>query len=225
MRALVPLLFALLAGCASLPERTPAPPTVALADVADTRLGRVAAAATPAASRDLSGFRLLPEGETAFNARIALARRAERSLDVQYYLIRDDDVGLQFLRELRDAAARGVRVRLLVDDLYTAGEDELFAGLAAHPNVEVRVFNPLPARAGSFGTRLLFSLHEFGRINHRMHNKLFVADNTFAVSGGRNIANEYFMRSAAANFIDLDVLSSGPVVRELSAVFDSHWNG
>ncbi|MFL6665393.1 MAG: phospholipase D family protein [Rhizobacter sp.] len=224
MRALVPLLFALLAGCASLPDRTPAPPTVALADVSGTRLARVAAAATPAASRDLSGFRLLPEGETAFNARIALARRAERSLDVQYYLIRDDDIGLQFLRELRDAAARGVRVRLLVDDLYTAGEDDLFAGLAAHPNVEVRVFNPLPARAGSFGTRLLFSLHEFGRINHRMHNKLFVADNTFAVSGGRNIANEYFMRSAAANFIDLDVLSSGPVVRELSAVFDSYWN-
>src|SRR5438105_9820553 len=227
MRAVVPLfplLFALLAGCASLPERTATPPAVALADVADTRLGRVAAAATPAGSRDLSGFRLLPEGETAFDARIALARRAEKTLDVQYYLVNQDDIGLQFLRELRDAARRGVRVRLLVDDLYAAGEDELLAGLAAHPGVEVRIFNPLSSRAGSFATRLLFSLHEFGRINHRMHNKLFIADNSFAVSGGRNIGNEYFMHSASANFIDLDVMSSGPVVRELSGVFDRYWN-
>jgi putative cardiolipin synthase len=90
--------------------------------------------------------------------------------------------------------------------------------------VAVRIFNPLPARAGTFGQRLLFSLHQFGRINHRMHNKLFIADNSFAVSGGRNIANEYFMRSAAANFVDIDVLSSGPVVRDLSRVFDSYWN-
>ncbi len=215
---------ALLAGCASLPGRTPTPSTAAFADVAGTRLARVAAAAVPPGQAGLSGFRLLPEGETAFNARIALAQRAEKSLDVQYYLVNKDDIGLQFLRELRDAARRGVRVRLLVDDLYAGGEDDLLAGLAAHPNVEVRIFNPLPARAGPFGRRLPFSLHEFGRVNHRMHNKLFIADNSFAVSGGRNIANEYFMRSASANFIDLDVMSSGPVVHELSAVFDSYWN-
>ena len=215
---------ALLTACASLPEHTPAPPTTALTDVADTRLARIAAAATPPDKQGLSGFRLLPEGETAFNARVALARRAEKSLDVQYYEIQKDEVGLQFLRELRDAAQRGVRVRLLVDDLHAAGEDELFASLAAHPNVDVRMFNPLPSRADTVGMRVLFSLHEFGRVNHRMHNKLFIADNSFAVSGGRNIANEYFMHSAAANFIDLDVLSSGPVVRELSRVFDSYWN-
>jgi putative cardiolipin synthase len=143
---------------------------------------------------------------------------------VQYCLIHNDEIGQQFLRELRAAALRGVRVRLLVDDLYTAGENALLAGLAAYPNVEVRLFNPLPVRAGSFGWRLLFSLHELGRINHRMHNKQFIADNSFAVLGGRNIADEYFMHSAAANFIDLDVLTSGPVVRELSAVFDTYWN-
>ena len=215
---------AALAGCATLPARAPVPAVQAYDDVSNTRLARVAAAATPADKRGLSGFRLLPEGETAFNARISLARRAEKSLDVQYYVIQNDDVGQQFLRELRDAARRGVRVRLLVDDLYTAGEDELLAGLAAYPNVEVRLFNPLPVRSGSFGTRVLFSLHEFGRINRRMHNKLFIADNSIAVSGGRNIASEYFMRNAAANFVDLDVLSSGPVVRELSRVFDSYWN-
>src|ERR1019366_525257 len=227
MRRLLLILLSILVGitgCASLPSRVPAPPVRALTHVADTALGRVATASLAPGEPSLSGFRLLPEGETSFDARIALARRAQKSLDVQYYLIQDDDLGRQFLRELRDAARRGVRVRLLVDDLYTAGEDPLFAGLAASPGVEVRLFNPLPSRAGSFERRILFSLHEFGRINHRMHNKLFIADNSFAVSGGRNIAEEYFMRSPEANFIDLDVLSSGRVVRELSSVFDAYWN-
>jgi putative cardiolipin synthase len=214
----------LMLGCAGLPALPPTPASHAVTDVDDTRLARILESVTPADKRGLSGFRLLPEGATAFNARVALARRAEKTLDVQYYLIQNDDVGQQFLRELRDAAQRGVRVRLLVDDLYAGGEDELLAGLAAYPNVAVRVFNPLPVRAGGFKTRLLLSWREFDRINHRMHNKLFIADNSFAVSGGRNIANEYFMRSAAANFIDLDVLSSGPVVRQLSAAFDTYWN-
>jgi putative cardiolipin synthase len=218
------LMLLVMGGCAGLPPRPDMPASHALTETSDSRLAKILEAATPVEKRGLSGFRLLPEGPTAFNARVALARRAEKSIDAQYYLIQDDDVGQQFLRELRDAANRGVRVRLLVDDLYAGGEDELFAGLAAHPNVEVRVFNPLPVRAGGFTTRLLFSMHQFGRINHRMHNKLFIADNSFAVSGGRNIANEYFMRSESANFIDIDVLSSGPVVRELSNAFDSYWN-
>ena len=221
---LVALTALLLSACAGLPPRPEVPASHALTEVAGTRLARTLDEATPPAKRGLSGFRLLPEGEFAFNARIALAHRAERSIDAQYYLIQNDDIGQQFLRELRDAAARGVRVRLLVDDLYAAGEDELFAGLAAYPNVELRVFNPPPVRGGGFTTRLMLSLGEFGRINHRTHNKLFIADNTFVVSGGRNIANEYFMRSEEANFIDVDVLSSGPVVHELSGVFDSYWN-
>jgi putative cardiolipin synthase len=218
------LALALLSGCASLPTRVPSPAVHALTDVKDTRLARIATAAARNETPDLSGFRLLPVGEYAFGARIVLARRAEKSLDVQYYLIQNDEVGRAFLRELRDAASRGVRVRLLVDDLYAAGADELLAGLAAYPNAEVRIFNPLPVRGDSLAMRVLFSLHQFGRVNRRMHNKLFVADNTFAVSGGRNIASEYFMRSETANFIDLDVLSSGPVVRALSDVFDSYWN-
>jgi putative cardiolipin synthase len=151
-------------------------------------------------------------------------RSAQASIDAQYYLIADDEIGRHFLRALRDAAGRGVRVRLLVDDLYTAGKDELLADLAAFPNVEVRLYNPLSVRASSLGARLLFSLHEFDRINRRMHNKLFIADNSFAILGGRNIADDYFMQSARANFIDLDVLSCGRVVRELSSVFDAYWN-
>ncbi|MGJ7557272.1 phospholipase D family protein [Variovorax sp. RB2P76] len=214
-----------LAGCASLPPPPPeAPPTLALTDVAQTELAQLAAKDVPGGSTLLSGFRLLPEAAFAFDARISLARHAEKSLDVQYYLIQNDDVGLLFLKELREAAARGVRVRLLVDDLYTGGEDELFSALAAFPNVEVRLFNPLPSRASSLTTRLLMSLTDFGRINHRMHNKMLLADNSFAVTGGRNIANEYFMRSTAANFIDMDVISSGPIVREMSAGFDRYWN-
>jgi len=214
----------LLAGCATLPAPVPGAPTHAITDVADTHLARLAANAAPAGQAGLSGFRLLPEAAFAFDARISLVRRAEQSLDVQYYLIDKADVGLLFLRELRDAAARGVRVRLLIDDLYTAGEDELLSALAAHPNVEVRLFNPFPSRGGSPATRLLFSLHEFGRINHRMHNKQLVADNSFAVSGGRNIASEYFMRGTSANFIDVDLLSCGPIVREMSDAFDRYWN-
>lgn len=214
----------MLGACASLPPPVSSPPTQALIDVGGTWLARTVAAAANGQPPALSGFRLLPEAAFAFDARIALARHAEKSLDVQYYLINNDDVGMLLLRELRDAAVRGVRVRLLVDDLYAGGEDELFATLAAYPNVEMRLFNPLPSRADSLTARLALSLHEFGRINHRMHNKLLVADNTMAVSGGRNIANEYFMRNSAANFIDMDVLSCGPVVRDMSAAFDRYWN-
>ena len=212
-----------LTGCVALPPAQPRPAEAAITDVDGTELAQLAKKGAPADDR-LSGFRLLPEASFAFDARISLARHAEKSLDVQYYLIQQDDVGLLLLRELREAAARGVRVRLLVDDLYTGGEDELFSSLAAFPNIEVRLFNPLPSRASSLSTRLLMSLTDFGRINHRMHNKMMLADNSFAVSGGRNIANEYFMRSTAANFIDMDVMSSGPVVRQMSAGFDRYWN-
>jgi putative cardiolipin synthase len=152
------------------------------------------------------------------------APAAEKSIDAQYYQIADDLSGRQFLRGLADAAARGVRVRLLVDDLHAAGQDALLAGLAARPNLEVRMFNPLAVRDGGVASRVLFSLHEFSRVNRRMHNKLLVADNVFAITGGRNIANAYFGRSEPANFIDMDMFAAGPVVRELSAVFDGYWN-
>jgi cardiolipin synthase C len=213
-----------LQGCASLPERVERSATFAFNDTTDTPLARIAAASTPAAQRTLSGFRVLPTGDHSLDARIALARRAARSIDAQYYQVHDDAVGRRFLRELRDAAARGVRVRLLLDDFYTTGHDALFIEFAAHDNVEVRLFNPLPSRSVSTTRRVLASLHEFSRINHRMHNKLFVADNALAVTGGRNIGDEYFMSGTAANFIDLDVLATGVVVRDLSEAFDVYWN-
>ncbi len=213
-----------LAGCAALPGQVERPVSYARSDVADTRLAQVAAASTPPGQQALSGFRLLPDGSQAIDARMALIRRAEQSIDVQYYLIAGDNTGLGLMRELRDAAARGVRVRILVDDLYATGQDPLFAGLAAHANIELRLFNPLPARKGGFAERVALSLHDFSRINRRMHNKLFVVDGAFAIGGGRNIADEYFGRSEPANFIDMDILCSGPVVAELEAVFDHYWN-
>ncbi|NUZ05813.1 phospholipase D-like domain-containing protein [Piscinibacter koreensis] len=222
---LLVVVLAAIGGCASLPPNPPRTPEFAGTDTAETPLGRIAAASVgEPASPEISAFRLLPIGDQAFNARLALTRRATKYVDAQYYLLSPDDVGLRFVTELRDAAARGVRVRLLVDDLYAGGSDELLGTLAAHDNVEVRIFNPLPVRGFDMVPRLLLSLHEFGRINRRMHNKLFIADNAFAITGGRNMAAEYFMRHSSANFIDLDLLSAGPVVHKLSSVFDDYWN-
>lgn len=218
------VLGAVLAGCAGLPSAVQRPVSQARTDVAETRLAAVAAASMPARDETLSGLRLLPAGDQAFEARVALARAAQKSIDVQYYQIAYDASGRQFLRTLGEAAARGVRVRLLVDDLHAIGQDAMLAGLAARPNVELRMFNPLPVRNGGVASRVVFSMHEFSRINRRMHNKLFVADNAFAVTGGRNIANEYFDRSIGSNFIDMDILAAGPAVQALSAVFDGYWN-
>ncbi len=143
---------------------------------------------------------------------------------MQYYVIADDAAGRQFLRALRDAALRGVRVRLLVDDLHSGDVAELLAGLAAHERVEVRLFNPLPLRSGSPMTRLLLSPSQFEQLHRRMHNKLFIADGHVAVTGGRNIGDEYFMHASAANFVDMDILSTGAVLRALRQVFERYWN-
>jgi putative cardiolipin synthase len=173
---------------------------------------------------DTCGLRPLPVASYALAARLALARRAERSLDVQYYVFRNDNAGLQLMRSLRDAAQRGVRVRVIIDDLHTVGEDAILSDLAAVPNVEVRLFNPFASWRGSRLTRDLGALPEIGRLNHRMHNKLFVADNAAAIVGGRNVADEYFMRSDESNFVDLDMFVAGPAVRDLSKAFDTFWN-
>ncbi len=212
----------LLTACAGLPQGVARVPTQALPADDASPLVQIAKASTRDAS--LSGFRLLSWSEQSFATRIELANRARRSLDVQYYLLANDDTGHRLLRALRDAAARGVRVRLLLDDLYTGGSDALLLGLAAHPNVEVRLFNPFPARFDGLVGRFAASLFDFGRLNHRMHNKLFIADGAMAVAGGRNIGNEYFMVHDGANYIDLDVFAIGAVLPKLGQLFDRYWN-
>jgi cardiolipin synthase C len=227
LRNVILTLAALLTGgCAALPPRGDVPVAQALRaeDTAATRLGRVAAASVPPDAAGPDGFRLLPTGEYAFDARAALGEAAERSIDAQYYHVHDDTAGVAFLRALRDAARRGVRVRLLVDDFYAGEVYQLLIALNTEPHAEVRTFNPLLHRWGSPLMRLLKSWPEFDRVNRRMHNKLFVADNQVAIYGGRNVADEYFMRSGEANFVDLDILAVGPQVKALSAAFDAYWN-
>ncbi len=224
---LVVLLLAsvLLLGCAtSLPEVDRAAiASDAVVASRDTSLGRLIQDSTP--DPELSGFRLMPLGSFSFDTRLALAARAEQSLDVQYYHLENDDTGRLLLRALRDAAVRGVRVRLLIDDYYTGGSDELFLGFAAYPNVQVRLFNPFCcARDAGSRTRFLASTGDWERVNHRMHNKLFIADGVAAVIGGRNIADEYFLRRESDNFIDLDAFVVGAVVDPLGWLFDRYWN-
>jgi putative cardiolipin synthase len=168
---------------------------------------QIAQASIPAP--DLSGFRLMPHGFYSLDARIELARRARHSLDLQYYHIHNDKTGHLLLRNVRDAALRGVRVRLLVDDLYTTGGDELFIGLAAFPNVEVRLFNPFCCGRGSLLGKYTASLADFDVLTAACNNKLFIADGAIVVAGGRNIADEYFMRSASDNFVDMDAFIVG----------------
>jgi putative cardiolipin synthase len=212
----------LTSGCGTLPTNIERPASSAIKATAASPLARIADGSQPSA--ELSGFRLMPLGSYSLDARVALAERATQSLDVQYYLIANDKTGRLLLRSLRDAAKRGVRVRLIVDDLYTTGGDPLFIGLAAFPNVEVRLFNPFCCGRDSLLNKYVASLADFGRLNHRMHNKLFIADGAIAVAGGRNIADEYFMRSMSDNFVDMDALIVGAVVPQLEAIFDTYWN-
>jgi putative cardiolipin synthase len=216
------LVVTLLTGCAGLPPRVERTPSHALVTTPDAPLAVVAREA--GAPADQSAVWPILQGSFALDARLAMIENARTSLDLQYYLIADDSTGRPILRALRDAARRGVRVRLLVDDLYTTDMDRLLLGLAATPNVEVRLFNPFVTARESSGRRLLALAFDFKRLNHRMHNKLFIADGVMAVIGGRNLADEYFLRSTQSNFVDFDVMLAGSVVPELSQWFDLYWN-
>ena len=212
----------LMGGCVGLPRHVEKTPSKALSNPQSTALGRLVA--SEEGSKSLSGIHLLASGDEALADLIALADHAERTLDVQYYIIHQDESARTVLRHVRQAADRGVRVRVLVDDLNTVGEDRRFLHLSERANVEVRVFNPFPGGRFATWTRFVASASDIRRINHRMHNKLFVADNALAITGGRNIGDEYFTRNARYNFIDLDVLVAGAIVPELSASFDAFWN-
>ena len=220
------LLALLLGGCASLPPLAEPPPqSLAIAASADTPLGAIAARALERVrGHGSTGVLGLAHPSLALDARLSLIRQARASIDLQVYQLADDTVGRQVLRELRDAAQRGVRVRLLVDDFYTAGMDGLLLGLAAHDGAQVRLFNPFAGARGSNVGRSMQMAGDFRRLNHRMHNKLFIADGAMAIVGGRNLADGYFQRDAGANFIDFDVLAIGAVLPDLAAVFDRYWN-
>jgi len=209
-------------GCSSLPERTAAPDQHALMPDAN---GRLDAMVAPEEARrpDHSGFRLVSHGPEALAIRIHSAALADRSIDVQTYIWHADLTGLYLANELLLAADRGVRVRLLLDDLDARNNNNGLAALAAHDNIEVRLFNPAASRGGSWSLAGDF-LREGRRLNRRMHNKAWIVDNRVALSGGRNLGNEYFGASDGANFADLELAMAGPVVRQISQSFDAFWN-
>lgn len=208
----------LVSGCASVDFDYPKPESTALQSTDDTFLGQQLSELDDK-HPDESGFYLLEDGIDALAVRILIAERAERTLDAQYYLITNDDIGYAFIGALLRAADRGVRVRLLLDDIQTKGYDAGMAALDSHPNFEVRIFNPFGVR----GVRAL-NFTDLGRVNRRMHNKSMTADNQITIIGGRNIAAEYFAAHVDVNFGDVDVVGIGPIVRDVSNMFDTYWN-
>jgi putative cardiolipin synthase len=213
-------LAALLSGCAGLPAPQPPDPTVVLEHPEATRLGRDLAAAE-ASHPGMSGFHLLGYDLESLVARVALADSAERTIDAQYYIYDSDAAGNILTRHLLEAADRGVRVRLLIDD-YNVRNDRELAALCAHPNIEVRIFNPERWHAGAL--RLPEYLIDLRRSDHRMHNKLFVVDDEASVLGGRNIGDDYFNLGTGTAFRDFDLLSVGPVSRQAALAFAQFWN-
>lgn len=214
-------LVALLAGCASIDFDYPRTESKTVVDTEDTYLGSRVTQLSAAKMPGSSGFYLLPDGIDALTARLLLAERAERTIDTQYYLIKTDTTGTAFVDALLRAADRGVRVRLLVDDVFTKGYDAGMAALDSHPNFEVRVFNPFYRGAAG---KLWSGLTDLRRVNRRMHTKTFTVDNQITIVGGRNIADEYFGAREDAKFGDLDVVGIGKIADDVSSMFDTFWN-
>jgi putative cardiolipin synthase len=208
--------------CATAPSLEGVEPSYALPPAATARLD-AAVLGELGGTSDVNGVRLVEQNAMAFAYRASTAAAAERSLDVQYYIWNDDLTGRLLAAEVLRAAERGVRVRVMVDDIDARAKHDVFLVADLHPNIEVRLFNPFYSRKGTIGWLTEWALRTH-RLNRRMHNKIWVADNRVAIVGGRNVGDEYFGASEHSNFSDLDVLLSGPVVAEVSAAFDAYWN-
>ena len=218
-------LLAALTGCQSLPANVDRSPSQAWATPAATPLGQLTAERHAAEqARRPNGFALLPRADDAYTARMALIESARHTLDLQYYAVNLDASSASLLEALRKAAGRGVRVRLLIDDFNTAGRNAQVLRLAFVPGIELRLFNPLAGSRNSVVTRVLGGLPRFKRMQQRMHNKLFLADNAVGITGGRNLGDAYFGLGDNSNFADLDVLAFGPIVKAMGASFDQYWN-
>jgi putative cardiolipin synthase len=218
-------LLALASGCATLRTDLPKQPSTALPPVADTPSTRYVASET-STHGEASGFRALISNPNALMSRIVLIDHAQHSLDLQYYIFDNDATGRLVAQRIVAAADRGVRVRILLDDLDIAGQgqDNVLDALDAHPNIEVRLFNPFHIRNRSMFSKIGQFIVDGKRLNRRMHNKSFIADGMQAIIGGRNIGDAYFDAGDQIHFRDLDVLAIGPVVPKISAMFDAYWN-
>jgi putative cardiolipin synthase len=214
----------LLLACTTLPEPGVRTLTLAYEPHPDSRLAVVARNLTEDMDEGNSGFFKLFRNDDAMRWRLLLADMAQETLDMQYFIWKGDASGELLLDRVIKAADRGVRVRILVDDIYLIGADRTIAALSQHPKIEMRMFNPAQQRTGSIIVRGLEMLGNVEQLNQRMHNKLIVADNRFVIVGGRNIGNEYFGLNRKQNFTDFDVLAWGPVAKKVSASFDIYWN-
>ncbi|MGZ9897704.1 phospholipase D family protein [Shewanella gaetbuli] len=215
---LMSLALLTLSGCASKNVYPTAPLEYQLAKPTDTPLANYLNALPQIDTQ--TGVYPLGDGVDAFVARLAFIESAKVSIDLQYYLFHDDETGKILTLYLYRAAQRGVRVRLLLDDMATKGKDSVLSKLVQHPNISVRIFNPDNERT----FRTLSFVQNFSRLNHRMHNKSFTVDNLISVVGGRNIGDEYYSANEDVEFGDLDVLLVGEVVPEVSLQFDLYWN-
>jgi len=213
------------AGCASLPpgHDYPRPPSAPPTHAPNAALLQPFEAQERAHPSE-SGFRLYSIGVDGLLLRLELIRRAQRSLDLQYYIFHGDESGRLVTEALAQAAERGVRVRILVDDAETTAGDEQLFGLAGHPNVAIRVFNPWRYRGHNALRRGVEFLLNKKRLDYRMHNKLFIADGALALIGGRNIGDEYFQVDPGSQYADDDVLIAGSAVADLAGVFEQFWN-
>lgn len=218
---LIPLaVFLFLGGCASLPDNSDRQTSSAFSSPEETTIGQNFSEVAVSHPAGQSGFHIMPNGYDAFVARAALAQIAEQTIDSQYYMVHEDLVGILYMDQLLKAADRGVRVRFLLDDIDEGDRDFKLALFDYHPNFEVRIFNPFGRNTG----KSIQYLTGFGKQTRRAHNKSFTVDNAVSVLGGRNMGDEYFEADAHMGFADMDVISIGPVARQVSTSFDQYWN-
>jgi putative cardiolipin synthase len=210
----------LISACTSVPFDYPKEPSAALPSSTESYYGRTLADWQQDNGTETTGSVMLIRGLDALGSRLVMMDRAESSIDAQYFLLKPDKAGDLFLGKLLRAADRGVRVRLLLDDIFTPRNDRMLAIFDSHPNIEVRLFNPV-SRTSPKAWSLLW---DFSRVNRRMHNKAFVVDGSLAIMGGRNIAAEYFELKPQQKFDDFEMLMIGEVVSEIATSFDYFWN-
>ncbi len=208
-----------ISGCATVPHDIPKTTSVFITDTSDTHFGKLLASGAEAYG-DQSGFFPLGQGMDALGARLRMLDKAERGVDLQYFLMKDDTAGRVMLHALLKAADRGVRIRFLLDDIFTSAPDRNLLLINQHPNIEVRLFNPISRR----GMHWLNFIGNFRQANRRMHNKSFTVDNAVSIVGGRNIADEYFQLKKTEVFSDFDILAFGPIASDILKSFDSYWN-
>jgi putative cardiolipin synthase len=211
------------AGCRALPARVAEASELALPVAQYGSLADFGRRVEAMLRNGESAHWLLDANQLALTARVALADEAAVSLDLQYFIWQSDATGHLLADRVLHAADRGVRVRILMDDFGVAGKGADVLKLDAHPNVEVRVFNPWSRRGSRFATATEFLTRAY-ELNRRMHNKTYIADGRFAVLGGRNIGDRYFGVYEPFVQNDLDVMVAGPAAREVAATFDAYWN-